>query len=345
MRKLLENLSSAKLSFRRQRQKNALPTNPNLTPSPDNHDNGFDNDSQPPFPFLSLPPEIRNQIYFALFNCDRAVHLFHAKDKLHLIRCRQPTPALDDSCCPHTSLAHHCIQNLNKIFAELPPEHQQHDSPRKPNNIINNAKKTSWSTPSHLPTDILYTNKQLYNEASAVLYSDLYFEAAELKTWLLFAHMVSARHLALVKRLRSTWVGLPCLTMAPVRPGGAGYAAYEQYTLWDEPYEEFWEIVRCRMDGLVELGFCMNYEGQYLDRSTGARWLEPLLRVRGLKWVEVWVRDRIGGEDGRGGEDAEGARREGEAFGVFLRGVMCSGRRGEAVGTEVAGEGGGGGNG
>ncbi|OAT06583.1 hypothetical protein BDBG_02770 [Blastomyces gilchristii SLH14081] len=119
--------------------------------------------------------------------------------------------------------------------------------------------------------------------------------------------------------------------MAPVRRGVAGYASYEQYTLWDEPWGEFWEIVRSKMDGLVELGFCMNYEGQYLDRWTGAKWLKPLLTVRGLRRLEVWVQDRIGGEDGRGGEDEVGAKREGETLVEFLGEIMCQGKRGEVV--------------
>ncbi|OAX84108.1 hypothetical protein ACJ72_01520 [Emergomyces africanus] len=279
---------------------------------------------QPTFPFFSLPPEIRNQIYYALFNCDLAVHLFQVRERLYLLRCRQQTPHLDDTCCPHTSLADHCVQALSKTFTETLQRVNTHKPITKP----------PWPILAHLPTDILYSNKQLYNEAAAVLYGELTFEAAELKTWLLFSRTVSPRHLALVKRLKSTWVGLPCLTMAPVRPGAAGYASYEQYTLWDEPYEEFWEIVRSRMGGLVMLGFCMNYEGQYLDRSTGAKWLEPLLAVRGLRGLEVWVRDRIGGEDGRGGEDEVGAKRDGEVLVRFLRSIMCHGKRGEVVEAE-----------
>lgn len=307
MRKFFESLPSHKFPIRKKRQKHQSV----------NHDNHKTND-QLPFPFFSLPPEIRNQIYYALFSCDLAIHLFHVRENLYLLRCRQPTPQLDDTCCPHSSLAD---QALSKTFAET----------LQRANTQTSITKTPRSILAHLATAILYTNKQLYNEAAAVLYGELTFEAAELKTWLLFSRMVSPLHLALVKRLRSTWVGLPCLTMAPVRPGAAGYASYEQYTLWDEPYEEFWEIVRSRMDGLVELGFCMNYEGQYLDRSTGAKWLELLLAVRGLRGLDVWVRDRIGGEDGRGGEDELGAKKEGEALVEFLRGVMCQGKRGEVI--------------
>ncbi|KLJ11855.1 hypothetical protein EMPG_13002 [Blastomyces silverae] len=310
MRKFIESFPSCKLSISIKRQKHHSII----------HDGRKIND-QLPFPFLSLPPEIRNQIYYALFNCDLAIHLFHIRETLYLLRCRQQAPHLDDACCAHSSRVDQCIQAVSNTF----PEPLQRDSTHK---AITNTPR---SILTHLPTAILYTNKQLYNEAAAVLYGELTFEASGLKTWLLFARMVSPRHLALVKRLQSTWVGLPCLTMAPVRPGAAGYASYEQYTLWDEPWDEFWEIVRSKMDGLVELGFCMNYEGQYLDRSTGAKWLRPLLTVRGLRRLEVWVRDRVGGEDGRGGEDEVGAKREREALVEFLREIMCQGKRGEVV--------------
>ncbi|KAL2366979.1 hypothetical protein RJZ56_000066 [Blastomyces dermatitidis] len=249
------------------------------------------------------------------------LHLFHVKETLYLLRCRRQTSYLDGACCAHSSRVDLCIQALSNTFSEP----LQRDSRNK---IITNTPR---SILAHLPTAILYTNKQLYNEAAAVLYGELTFEASELKTCLLFACMVSTRNLPLVKRLRSTWVGLSCLTMAPVRRGVAGYASYEQYTLWDEPWGEFWEIVRSKMDGLVELGFCMNYEGQYLDRSTGAKWLKPLLTVRGLRRLEVWVQDRIGGEDGRGGEDEVGAKREGETLVEFLGEIMCQGKRGEVV--------------
>ncbi|OJD28199.1 hypothetical protein ACJ73_00410 [Blastomyces percursus] len=310
MRKFIESFPSRKLSISIKRQKRHSIS----------HDGRKTND-QPPLPFLSLPPEIRNQIYYALFNCGLAIHLFHVRETLYLLRCRQQTPHLDDACCGHSSRVDLCIQALSNTFSEP----LQRDTTQK---VIRNTQR---SILTHLPTAILYTNKQLCNEAAAVLYGELTFEALELKTWLLFARMVSPRHLALVKRLRSTWVGLPCLTMAPVRPGATGYASYEQYTLWDEPWDEFWDIVRSKMDGLVELGFCMNYEGQYLDRSIEANWLKPLLTVRGLRQLEVWVRDRIGGEDGRGGEDEAGAKREGEALMKFLRKIMCQGIRGEVV--------------
>ncbi|PGH03647.1 hypothetical protein GX51_03911 [Blastomyces parvus] len=310
MRKFIESFPSRKLSISIKRQKH-----PSIS-----HDDRKIN-VQLPFRFLCLPPEIRNQIYYALFNCDLAIHLFHVRETLYFLRCRQQTPHLDDACCAHSSRVDRCIQALSNTFSEP----FQRDSTHK--GLANTAR----SILSHLPTAILYANKQLYSEAAAVLYGELAFEASELKTWLLFARMVSPRHLALVKRLRSTWVGLPCLTMAPVRPGGAGYASYEQYTLWDEPWDEFWEIVRSKMDNLVELGFCMNYEGQYLDRSIEAKWLKPMLTVRGLRRLEVWVRDRIGGEDGRGGEDEDGAKREGEALVKFLREIMCQGKRGEVI--------------
>lgn len=309
MRKFFESLHSHKLLTSKKRQKPSI-----------DHDNCPINDHSS-FPFFSLPPEIRNQIYFALFSCDQAIHLFHVKETLYLLRCRQSTPHLDGTCCPHLSLADGAIPFIRDSLAKI----------SHCDNTCKSRIKTPHSTLAHLPTSILYANKQLYNEAAAVLYSELSFEASELKTWILFARMVSPHHLALIKRLWSTWIGLPCLTMAPVRPGATGYASYEQYTLWDEPWDEFWVIVNSRMDGLVELGFCMNYDAQYLDRSTGAKWLEPMLTVRGLRNLDVWVRDRIGGQSNRRGEDEPGAKREGEALVQFLKGIMCQGKRQKLV--------------
>ncbi|QSS50003.1 hypothetical protein I7I53_10544 [Histoplasma capsulatum var. duboisii H88] len=304
MRKFFESLHPHKLLTSKKRQKRSI-----------DHDSCPIN-GQSSFPFFSLPPEIRNQIYFALFSCDQAIHLFHVKENLYLLRCRQSTPHLDGTCCPHLSLADGAIPSIRESLAKI----------SHCDDTCKSRIKTPHSALAHLPTSILYANKQLYNEAAAVLYSELSFEASELKTWILFARMVSPHHLALVKRLWSTWIGLPCLTMAPVRPGATGYASYEQYTLWDEPWDEFWAIVSSRMDGLVELGFCMNYDAQYLDRSTEAKWLEPMLTVRGLRNLDVWVRDRIGGQSNRRGEDEPGAKREGEALVQFLKGIMCQGK-------------------
>ncbi|ODH48018.1 hypothetical protein GX48_05865 [Paracoccidioides brasiliensis] len=318
MHKFLGKFPSLKLNLTRNQQKlQKSPKSQSMYHPNRKKGTNSGSNNQSPFPFLSLPPEIRNQIYYTLFNCDLAIHLFHLKDKLYLVRCSQSTPHVDHACCQHSALVDRRLQELSYTYAQA----LQYGNTNKP------IAGTPQFFLTRLPTAILYTNKQLYNEASAMLYSEMSFEAAELTTWLLFARMVSARHLALVKRLRSTWVGLPCLTMAPVRPGGAGYAEYEQYTLWDEPYEEFWELVKEKMEGLVELGFCMNYEGQYLDRSTGAKWLKPLLEVRRLNKVEVWVRDRIGGEDGKGGENVVAAKREGEVLMQYLRGIMCQGRK------------------
>ncbi|KAK2808013.1 hypothetical protein FQN50_005095 [Emmonsiellopsis sp. PD_5] len=272
-----------------------------------------------PFPFLSLPPEIRNQIYFNLFECNKAVHLFQIKERIFLARCDQSTPHHDESCCYHST------RDTRAALGFVPADQKGTNIPKS--QILNRVTGCGRSVYS-IDTAILYTNKQLSTEAAAVLYSSLSFEAAELKTWVLVANMISPLHLAMVKRLHTTWAGLPCLTMPPVPPGGAGYADYEQYTLWDDPWEDFWEIVTRRMAGLVELGFCMDYEGMYLSRAVDAKWLTPLMGVRGLKKLDVWVWDRLLEERQTGGKRKGDEKMHAEivALNEFLRGVVCQER-------------------
>ncbi|KAK2771069.1 hypothetical protein FQN53_005226 [Emmonsiellopsis sp. PD_33] len=270
-----------------------------------------------PFPFLSLPPEIRNQIYFNLFQCNQAVHLFQFRERIFLARCDQSTPHHDESCCYHST------RDTCAALGFVPEDQKGTDIPKS--QILNLVTGCGRSVHS-IDTAILYTNKQLSTEAAAVLYSSLSFEAAELKTWVLVANMISPLHLAMIKRLHSTWAGLACLTMPPVPPGGAGYDDYEQYTLWDDQWEDFWEIVTKRMVGLVELGFFMDYQGMYLSRAPDAKWLTPLMRVRGLKKLNVWVWDRLLEETRTG--DKEETQAETVALNEFLRGVVCQEREG-----------------
>lgn len=125
--------------------------------------------------------------------------------------------------------------------------------------------------------------------------------------------------------------------MAPVRPPDpdstdppstalTGYPAYERYTISPTEYAEFWDLVSsARMSGLRELGFVMDYDGQFLARGKGAEWVKPVTKVRGLKRVGVRVWDWIRAENGKG-EDVEGARREENELNEWLEGVVCQGR-------------------
>lgn len=82
------------------------------------------------------------------------------------------------------------------------------------------------------------------------------------------------------------------------------------------------------MPGLRELGFVMDYEGQFLSRGKGVAWAMPITELRGVRWLRVGVWDRIRAEDGTG-EDVEGARRKEEVMNEWLRGWVCQGREAE----------------
>ena len=290
------------------------------------------NKKQPQFPFLSLPAEIRNRIYFFLFDCSTGIHLVHHEDKIFHIRCQQasPPPLLEPDispcCCGEVvSQARRSLQ----YFGTAP-----NPTPRHGDIFVSTPSSNGKQPLSPLPTSILYTSHQISTEALSILYSSLrFFQTDNLKTWILFANSIPQSHLSLIKSLRATYIGLPCLTMAPVRPPSpsntdppstalTGYPAYERYTTSPAEYLEFWEVVRTRMPGLRELGFVMDYDGQFLARGKGAEWVRPVKEVRGLSRVRVAVWDRIRGEDGKG-EGVERARREEGELNGWLREWVC----------------------
>lgn len=84
------------------------------------------------------------------------------------------------------------------------------------------------------------------------------------------------------------------------------------------------------MPGLRDLGFVMDYDGQFLSRGKEVTWAKPIKEVRGLSRVRVAVWDRIRTEDGKG-EDVEGARRKEEIMNEWLREWVCQGREEKGV--------------
>ncbi|KAK2767696.1 hypothetical protein FQN54_003854 [Arachnomyces sp. PD_36] len=294
------------------------------------------------FPFLSLPAEIRNRIYYYLFDCGAGYHLIHHSDKIYCIRCREwDQPDMTLGCCREVISK---ARRIVAVFGSAIPQYGDIQIPVTPDSIHKFPLKP-------LPTSILYTCRQISNEALTILYSaPRFFQTDDLKTWVDFAESIPQSHLSLIRTLKASFLGLPCLTMAPVYPpiagepyvpseGLTGYAAYERYTV-DDRYAKFWEVVRDKMPGLRELVFMMDYEGQFLDRRTEAEWVQEIVGVRGLRRFRVFVSDRIRGREGKG-EDVERGGREERVLNEWLEGLVCKGRKEgkEAVVEDVAEEG------
>lgn len=252
-----------------------------------------------PFPLLQLPREIRDLIYLYTFG-NQGVQIIPCGDsKLTYTRCQWATPPEASSYFP-----------LNG--GPFPDPWMVQDG-------LNNQDKKSDR--AKLGISILYACRQTYNEASEVLYSTICFQADEVPTWLRFANSVNPNHLAMVKSLRTCWVSLACLTEAPVPPEQkVRYAKYEKYTtLSDGGFQEFWDLAATRMTGLVDLGFVMEYTGHYLSRSTGALWVDELLRVKGLGKFELEIWDRRSNQP----STQETTDQEMDALLKYLRDRMC----------------------
>ncbi|EEP82164.1 predicted protein [Uncinocarpus reesii 1704] len=251
----------------------------------------------PPFPFLSLPAEIRDLIYRWVFG-PQAIHLASDRGRVISFRCSQTDPSPTSDCCTRPFAYSH-------LAAETRGERAQ----------------------SPINTALFYVCRQVYHEASAVLFESVAFQTNSMVTWVLFAGSVPPHHLARVRKLRACWIALPCLTMAPVPPDDPRYAEYEHYTVFmDGHFQEFWDIVGSQMTGLRDLGFVMDYLGQYLSRATTAEWHRQLIKVTGLQNFNLGVWDTFGGAPGLAGKNEAKAKREMEILLQYLSKQMCSQR-------------------
>nr|KMM68436.1 hypothetical protein CPAG_04763 [Coccidioides posadasii RMSCC 3488] len=247
------------------------------------------------FPLLSLPPEIREEVYRFYFGPE-AIHLASDQGRITSYRCKQTDPSPVSDCCTRP----YCIAYFQTAASE-----------NDGNSRVNTA--------------LLYTCRQIYREASAMLYRSVIFQTNAMVTWVLFAGMISPGHLAMVKGLRACWIALPCLTMAPIPPNDPRYPEYEHYTVFmDGHFREFWEILGSRMSGLQDLGFVMDYTGQFLSRAVTAEWHRQLTKVTGLKRLDLQIWDTFGGAQWQTGRDEAKAAAEMEVLMEYLKKRMCS---------------------
>ncbi|PGH15256.1 hypothetical protein AJ80_05609 [Polytolypa hystricis UAMH7299] len=254
------------------------------------------------FPFLSFPAEIRDQVYHYVFGAVGVHIIFHKGQSRH-VRCEHLTPNYGSDCC---------------ITATKTNVHLQSGF---------NDGQRSYKPIYTTPTSLLYVNKQIYNEASAILYRALTFHVSRLDHWVSFANTINPKHLAMIRCLRGTWMALACLTEPPVSPRHPRYQIYENYTtLSDGSFQDFWDIVASRMLGLVDLGIFMDYIGQFLSRSRTASWVPPLTKVRGLKKLEIRIEDRFNGAHTSDPDDCLRAEKEQAALLAYLTDIMCAER-------------------
>ncbi|MCJ1250197.1 hypothetical protein MMC30_007423 [Trapelia coarctata] len=216
--------------------------------------------SPPSPPFLSkLPLEIRLRIYEYILGNTR-LHLFHpdpatAPFPLRYLRCHEPT-CLTSSCTPLTACPADTAQNQwRRIIA--PPTH-----------------------PDAMDLALLRTCRQIYAEAVDILYGSNIFHISDLNVLVYLAnYRIRPQRLRAIRKLELRW-NYYC---DPAMWRGCVHEPYDWGT-----WEEVWEIIGARM-ALSGLKVRLAYWGPGEDLSVDARWIAPMLKVRGIRDVEVAV--------------------------------------------------------
>ena len=275
--------------------------------------------------FLSVPAEIRHEIYRQLFGSE-GVHLRRKGNHVTHSRCTRTDPIPGwGICCDanNDSLVtvgfwgvdldlererdSHNPSRISKLTTDLLrriPSRRLRDKHinRNTDGSLAEQERHPDSLSARIPrvctTSILLVNRQISSEALSTLYSSLTFHVDSLETFFRFAILISPEALTSIRRLRASWTALACLTQAPVPPNHPDYPQYEYYTAQsDDSYRAFWRILARNMHGLLDLSFVMDYSGQYLSRELDAAWHLPLRKVRGLHRFDLQIWDKMAGTE------------------------------------------------
>jgi hypothetical protein len=276
---------------------------------------------QPNCQFLQrLPPEIRLMIYGYVFG-DEAVHLVQLKGKIRHVRCKDPSPSIENHrhCCPVTPARWRVYDG--RVSGHSDWMLYPHTHTRLPEMLSN-------SSPS-----LLRTCRAIYLEAVDIPYANLVFDVDDLHTFVAFSLSVCPeRALRSIRRLTVQWM--------PVWQPMAGeehWSSIYSHTHNDRLWALFWARVQA-LAGLEELQLSLD-----LGRFTGAvavggviiggkrirlaidePWVAPMLAIRGLRKFDLCVTARC--DASAKNLLGEEMRRDAALLCDQLRKVMCSPR-------------------
>jgi hypothetical protein len=251
-----------------------------------------------------LPKEIRIQIWqYALGSGGCHYHLMHGGGRITHALCQASShgnvnnlaspccrSSASRTCCDKTLMSHLCLTgrgctrqaaNMDNVFDKLP-----------------RANST-----------LLRTCRQIYQEATLLLYSTNIFDVDDLNTFIYWSRTILPGRLASVRALSISWdIFWPPLTKT--NPTGTHtcemVCPYERLGVRnsDQVWLEFWDIVATKMAGLQDLRIRIGIMPQYygtahlsalfgkekgLLRELSANWVRPILCIRGLKRFELEI--------------------------------------------------------
>ena len=235
---------------------------------------------QPSCPlFTTLPPELRQRIYVYVLG-GSIVHFTHDPERRRLKARR-------------LNLTEHQINDEEPPTGTIPLQIPS-DTESQPAEAQHEPSPIARPPFSALP--LLQTCRAIYAEATPILYSSNTFsmssplELIYMKDYTLLPQRIAQiRHLQLVP-----WVYFD-------NPEHHIRNISEPYD--KETWPRFWDIV-AGMD-LVSLGLWVEYWGKKQACSLEAEWIQPLLKVRGVKNVGIQLQLRASAWDTRRLQDLE----------------------------------------
>ena len=128
---------------------------------------------------------------------------------------------------------------------------------------------------SSLDLALLQSCRQIYTEAIDIMYTTNLFDLDDVSTLLYLSQTIRPQRFAAIKYLQFKWVfGLPPFASPETKK-----------PTWfpndDATWATFWHLIETRMPGLLEFTFAIQADYVYWSLDEG--WVQPLLRVRGLK--------------------------------------------------------------
>ena len=146
-------------------------------------------------------------------------------------------------------------------------------------------KPDPWEAPNLNP-GLLRTCRQIYSEAADILYSSNTFIVDNIRAFIYFAEKcLSPRRLLVIKHLQVsiTWrFSLLLATYAGQRGNPADY--YSSAT-----WRRFWKLVANNMR-LTSLSIELGYFGYDENLALDAKWVKPILEIKGIKHPDVTIR-------------------------------------------------------
>lgn len=279
--------------------------------------------------FARLPFDIRLQIFCYVLGEGHSYIIFKARPVWDVKRTR-----LAHYHCPHGPFPIPCCSR-SPCCIDCIEQHDLNCCQRKSaigRTVVNGREKrfpriTGKHELGNASLAMLRTCRQAYSEARLLPYSHNRFRFPNLDTFVAFSKRIRPASLASLRYLQAEWdlYWPPLKDRSPNRDlqifesGGMTYfRAVEIYAFQsDETWLAFWDLMssRDRMPALQELRIHLEWpreeswreellvgtfgEDKDMPMRLDARWLQPVLKVRGLKYFEMRIRESISPAGGR----------------------------------------------